>query len=41
MTRQKRFNMYQEILKFWFDDIGQTKWWVSNAELDPIIDQSS
>lgn len=29
--------MYQEILKFWFDDIDQAKWWASDPELDQLI----
>lgn len=34
--------MYQEVLKFWFDDIDQSKWWVKDPEFDnTIIDRFS
>ncbi|GGY61822.1 membrane protein [Cellvibrio zantedeschiae] len=29
--------MYTDILKFWFEDIDQSKWWVKDAELDKTI----
>lgn len=29
--------MYQEILKFWFEEIEESSWWVQDAELDQLI----
>ena len=29
--------MYQEVLKFWFDDIDRSKWWVKDADFDNRI----
>ena len=29
--------MYQEILKFWFDEIEPSQWWVKDDQLDQLI----
>lgn len=29
--------MYQDILKFWFEDIDQSKWWVKDIDFDKTI----
>jgi len=29
--------MYQEILKFWFEEIEESKWWIKDTELDQLI----
>lgn len=29
--------MYQEIIKFWFEEIEPKQWWVKDAELDQLI----
>lgn len=29
--------MFQTILKFWFEDIDQSQWWVQNAAFDKMI----
>jgi uncharacterized protein (DUF924 family) len=29
--------MYQEILKFWFEEIEESKWWVKDAAFDQLI----
>lgn len=29
--------MYQEILKFWFDELEPKQWWVKDSDLDQLI----
>lgn len=29
--------MYQDVLKFWFDDIDRSKWWVKDTNFDNTI----
>ncbi len=29
--------MYKEIIKFWFEDVEESKWWVKDAEFDQLI----
>lgn len=29
--------MYQEVLKFWFDEIEQSQWWKKDDQLDQLI----
>ena len=29
--------MYREILKYWFEDLKQSQWWIPDAELDQSI----
>lgn len=29
--------MYQQVLDFWFDEVGPARWWVKDAELDAQI----
>jgi len=29
--------MYQDILKFWFDDIDQSLWWSKDDKFDQVI----
>jgi len=29
--------MYQEILRFWFEEVEESKWWVKDAEFDQLI----
>jgi uncharacterized protein (DUF924 family) len=29
--------MYKEILKFWFEEIQPSQWWVKNEQLDQVI----
>lgn len=31
--------MYQEILKFWFEDAGQSKWWSKDDAFDQLISE--
>jgi uncharacterized protein (DUF924 family) len=29
--------MYQQILKFWFEEIDQSQWWSKDEQLDQLI----
>ena len=32
-----QLDMYQEILRFWFEEIDPAKWWVKDADFDQLI----
>ena len=37
LCESKELVMYQKILKFWFEDIEESKWWAKDAEFDRLI----
>lgn len=36
-SMQSDNNMYQEVLKFWFEEVEQSQWWKKDDEFDQLI----